>query len=116
LIPKLAVPDTQLPPLAPALDPTGVLAVIPKLLFPDVQLEAPPLPVAGFVLLLLVPAGFTAEEYAVAAALDGGVPVLSAVPVCCVCACIRAIPAQGKTIAARIAIKNALPVFAPLMV
>jgi len=88
------------------LDPAAVLAVIPKLPFPAVQLEAPP----------LVPAGLAAADVAIASGLDGVVPVLSDVPVCCICACIRAIPAQGKTIAARISIKNALPVFAPLMV
>jgi len=91
------------------------MAVIPKLPFPDVQLEAP-LTAAGFAVLLLVPAGFPAEEYAVASAFDGVVPVVSWVPVCCICACIWTTPAQNKTIAARIAIENAFPVFAPLMV
>jgi hypothetical protein len=92
------------------------MAGIPKLPFPAVQLEAPPLTPAGFAVLPFVPAAFTAEEYAVAAALDEVVLVLSEVPVCCICACIWAVPAQDKTIAARIAIKNALSVFAPLMV
>jgi ABC-type uncharacterized transport system permease subunit len=92
------------------------LAVIPKLLFPAVQLEAPPLTPAGFAVLLLVPAGFAVEEYALASGLDGVVLVLSWVAVCCICARIWAIPAQDKTIAARIAIKKALPVFAVLMV
>jgi hypothetical protein len=86
--------------------------VIPKLPFPDVQLEAPLLTPAGFAVLLLVPAGFAAEELAVASALDEVALALCWFKVCCICA----IAAQGKTIAARIAIKNALPVFAPLMV
>jgi hypothetical protein len=98
------------------LDPTGVLPVTPKLPCPDVQLEAPLLTPAGFAVLLLVPAGFAAEALAVVAALDKVALALGWVPGCCVCACIWAIPAQNKTIAARIAIKNALPVFAPLMV
>jgi hypothetical protein len=92
------------------------MAVIPKLSFPAVQLEAPPLAPAGFAEVPFVPAGFAAEEYAVAAALDEVVLLLSAVPVCCICACNWTVPAQGKTIAARIAIKNALSFFAPLMV
>jgi hypothetical protein len=92
------------------------MTVIPKLPFPAVQLEAPPLTPAGFAVLPFAPAGFTAEEYAVASTLDEVVLVLSAVPVCRICACICAVPALGKTIAARIAIKNALSVFAPLMV
>lgn len=90
--------------------------MIPKLPFPAVQVEAPPLTPAGFAVLLVVPAGFTVEEYAVASGLDGVVLVLSWVAVCCICACIRAIPAQDQTTATRIAIKNALPVFAVLMV
>jgi hypothetical protein len=91
------------------------MAVMPKLLDPDFQLEAPPLSPAGFAALPFVLAGLAAG-YAVASALDGVVPVLFVVPVCCDCACIRAAPAQDKTVAARIAIKNLLPVFAPLMV
>jgi hypothetical protein len=87
------------------LDPAGVLAVIPKLPFPAVQLDAP----------LLDPAGLAPAEVDVAPVRDEFVPVLSWVPVCCVCACIWAIPAQGKTIAARIAAKNALPVLTSLM-
>ena len=102
MIPKLPLPAAQLPPLEPALDPAGVLAVIPKLPFPDVQLDAPPLD----------PVGLAAVEVDVASVRDEFVLVLSWVPVCCVCA----IPAQGKTIAARIAPKNALPVFTSLMV
>jgi hypothetical protein len=66
--------------------------------------------------LLLVPAGFAAGEYAVASGLDGFVPAVSWVAVCCICAPIGAIPAQDKTSAARIAIENTLPVFAVLMV
>jgi hypothetical protein len=86
--------------------------VIPKLPFPVVQLEAPPLTPAGFAVLLLAPAGFAAVEVVVASVRDGVALVLSWVPVCCICA----IPAQGKPTVAKIAIKNALPVFAPLMV
>jgi hypothetical protein len=52
-IPNSPLPATQLPPVAPAVDPIAVLAVIPKLPFPDVQLEAPP----------LTPAGLAAEEF-----------------------------------------------------
>jgi hypothetical protein len=52
------------------LDPPDVLAVIPKLPVPAVQLDAPPLTPAGFAVLLLVPAGFAAEELAVASSLD----------------------------------------------
>jgi hypothetical protein len=84
------------------LDFDGVLPVIPKLSFLVVQLDAP----------LLAPVGPAVVEVAVASVSDGVVPVLSWVPDCCICA----IPAQGKTIAATIAIKNALPVLAPLMV
>jgi hypothetical protein len=91
------------------------MTAMPKLLDPDFQLEAPPLSPAGFAALPFVPAGLAAE-YAVASALDGVEPVGFAVPVCCDCACIRAAPAQDKTVAARIAIKNVLPVLAPLMV
>jgi hypothetical protein len=76
--------------------------VIPKLPLPAVQLDAPPLD----------PVGLAAVEVDVASVRDEFVLVLSWVPVCCVCA----IPAQGKTIAARIAPKNALPVFTSLMV
>jgi hypothetical protein len=90
--------------------------VIPKPPFPAVQLEAPLLTAAGFAVLLLVSAGFAAEEYAVLSAFDGVVLVIFWVPVGCICAHIWVIPAQGETIAARVAIKNALPVFTPLMV
>jgi hypothetical protein len=86
--------------------------VIPKPPCPVVQLEAPPLAPAGFAVLLLVPAGFAPKALAVVSALDEVALALGWVTACCACA----IPAQGKTIAARIAIKNALPVFAPLMV
>jgi hypothetical protein len=86
--------------------------VIPKLPFPAVQLDAPLLVPAWLFALLLVPAGLDAVEVAVASVRAEVVLVLSWVPVCCICA----IPAQGKTIAARIAITNALPVLAPLMV
>jgi len=40
----------------------------------------------------------------------------SGFPVCCICACISAIPALVKTIAAKTAIKIGLPVFTPFMV
>jgi hypothetical protein len=125
LIPKLLLPAAQLPPVAPALDPAGFSVAIPKLPFPAVQLEAPPLTPAGLAVLLFVPAGFAAEESAVPSALGEVALALcwytpdcacSWVPVCCICACIWVIPAQGKTIAASIAIKNAFPVLAPLMV
>ncbi len=92
------------------------MAVIPKLPFPVVQLEAPPLTPAGFAVSLLVPSGFAAEEYAVASALEEVVLVLSGVPVCRICACVGAIPAQVKTIAARMAIEVAPPVLALFMV
>jgi hypothetical protein len=99
--------------------------VIPKLPLPAVQLEAPLLTPAGLAVLLFVPAGFAAEGSAVASVVDKVALALcwytpgcacTSVLVCCVCACIRVIPTQGKTIAASIAIKNALSVFAPLMV
>jgi hypothetical protein len=108
-IPKSPLPASQLPLVAPAFDPIAVLAVIPKLPLPGVQLEAPPLSLAGF----------APEEFG--SALDGVAPVLCGYPVCCtwswcpVC-CICAIAAQGKTIAAIIAIKIGLPVLAPLTV
>jgi hypothetical protein len=92
------------------------MTAIPKLVFPAVQLDVPPLTPAEFAAAPFVPAGFAAEEYAVASALDEVVPVLSAVPVCCICAYIEAVPAPDKTIAARIAIKKGLSFFAPLMV
>jgi hypothetical protein len=117
LIPKSPLPATQLPLVAPAVDPAAVLAVIPKRPFPDVQLEASPLP----------PAGFAAKGFG--SALDGVALVLcwypacctwscscSGFPVCCICACISAIPALVKTIAAKTAIKIGLPVFTPFMV
>jgi hypothetical protein len=88
------------------LDPAGVFAVIPKLPFPAVQLDAPPLDSVGL----------AAVEVDVASVRDEFVLVLSWVPVCCICACVWATLAQGKTVAARIAIKNALLVFEPLMV
>jgi hypothetical protein len=82
------------------------LAVIPKLLFPAVQLDAP----------LLDSDGLAAGDAEVASVRDESVPVLSGVASCCICA----IPAQGKTITARIAKrianKNARPALAPLMV
>jgi hypothetical protein len=105
LIPKLAVPAPQFPPLEPPLAPPPAVVIFPadpKPPLPAVQLDAP----------LLAPAGLAAVEVDAASVRDEFVLVLSWVPVCCICA----IPAQGKTIAARIAIKNALPVFAPLMV
>jgi hypothetical protein len=98
--------------LFPALDPACVLAVTLKPLFPVVQLEAPLLAPAGFAVLLLVPAGFAAEALAVVSALEEVALGLCWFTACCPCA----IPAQSKTIAAKIAIKNALPVLAPLMV
>jgi hypothetical protein len=99
--------------------------MIPKLPLPAVQLEAPPLTPSGFAAPLFVPAGFAAEGSAVASAFEevelalcwyAGCCACSAVPVCCICACIWVIPAQAKTIAASIAIKNAHPVLTPLMV
>jgi hypothetical protein len=65
--------------------------------FPAVQLDAPLLAPAWLFALLLDPAGLAAVEVAVASVRDEVVLVLSWVPVCCICA----IPAQGKTIAAR---------------
>jgi hypothetical protein len=76
------------------------LAVIPKLPFPAVQLDAPPLDSVGL----------AAVEVDVASVRDEFVLVLSAVPVCCICACIWAISTQGKIIAAKIAPRNALPI------
>lgn len=112
-IPNSPPPAAQLPLVAPAVDPIAVLAVIPKLPFPGVQLEAPP----------LTPAGFAPDEFG--PVLDEVALVLcwcpacstwSWLPVCCICACIWAIPAQDKKIAAKIALKIGLPVFAPLTV
>jgi hypothetical protein len=102
LIPKLLLPATQLPLVAPPPNPVGISAVDPKPAFPAVQLDDPALP----------PAGLGAEEVAVVSVLDEVVLVVSWVPLCCICA----VPAQGKTIAARIAIRNALPVLVLLMV
>jgi hypothetical protein len=125
LIPKLPLPAAQLPPVAPALDRVDVSAAIPKLLFPAVQLEAPLLTPAGLAVPLFVPAGFAAEGSAVASVVDEVALALcrytpgcacTSVPVCCVCACTRVIPAQGKAIAASIAIKNALSALVLLMV
>jgi hypothetical protein len=93
------------------LDPADVLAVIPKLPLPAVQLEAPPLTPAGLAALPFVPAGFAAGS-AVASTLDEVAPPLGWYTDGCICA----IPAQRKTIAASTAIKNTLPVLAPLMV
>jgi len=99
--------------------------VIPKLPLPAIQLDAPPLTPAGFAVLLFVPAGFATEGPAVASVVDEvGLAfcwytpccTCSSVPVCCICACIRVIPAQTKTSAASIAIQSALLVLAPLMV
>ncbi|MFZ0336610.1 MAG: hypothetical protein WAL45_01140 [Terracidiphilus sp.] len=83
----------------------------PKFAFPAVQLDVSPFSAAGLVALPLVPAGLDAEGVGVVSVLDGVVLVLSWVPVC-----ICAVPAHGKTIAARIAIRNAIPVLVSLMV
>jgi hypothetical protein len=80
----------------------GISAVVLKLAFPAVQLDGPP----------LSPAGLVADEVDVVFVLDEAVLVVSWVPLCCICA----VPTQGKTIAARIAIRNALPVLVSLMV
>lgn len=122
LIPKLLFPAAQLSPELPLnapLDDVAVLLVAPNSPCPAVQLDAPPLPTPGLAVLLLVSAEVAGEALGVALVLDGAVLVLdgvvlvlSWVSVCCVCAD----PAQGKTIAARIAIRNAFVVFAPLMV
>jgi hypothetical protein len=102
LIPKLLLPATQPPLVAPPPNPGGISAVDPKPAFPAVQLDAP----------APSPAGLAAEEVAVVSVLDEVVLVVSWVPLCCICA----VPAQGKTIAAKIAIRNALPVLVSLMV
>jgi hypothetical protein len=98
------------------LDPVGVLAVIPKLPFPDVQLEAPALVLPGFAVSLPVASGLAVDELAVGSALDEVALGFCGYTGCCICA----IPTHGKTVAARIAtriaIKSACPVFAPLMV
>jgi hypothetical protein len=80
----------------------GTSAVDLKLAFPAVQLDGPP----------LSPAGLVADEVDVVFVLGEVVLVVSWVPLCCICA----VPAQGKTVAARIAIRNALPVLVSLMV
>lgn len=114
LIPKLPLPATQLPPPEPPGPPPDAVVVLPadpKLAFPVVQLDSPPLPPAGLVVLLLAPAGLAVGEAAAACELDGVVPAPSRVPVCCVCA----VPRQGNAAAAKIAIRNALPFLASLM-
>jgi hypothetical protein len=110
------LPAFQLPPLTPVLDPPGVLPITPKLPLPAVQLEAPPFTPPGFAVSLPVASGFAVDELAVGSALAEVALGYCGYTGCCVCA----IAAQGKTargrIAAKIAIRNARPVFAPFMV